>query len=64
VIARDGRSFEKIEYGHLGGPSQPLGRERIFEKFMDCRQAFGDPAAAERMAAAEIGLDAAPLSPN
>jgi hypothetical protein len=60
VTTKDGRSFEKIEYGHLGGLSQPLGRKRILEKFMDCTQAFGDSAAAERMAVAVIGLDAAP----
>jgi hypothetical protein len=37
----------------------PWGK-RILEKFMDCTQAFGDSAAAERMASAVIGLDAAP----
>jgi 2-methylcitrate dehydratase PrpD len=63
VLTEDGRTFEAIEYGHSGGPSQPLGRARVREKFLDCTRAYGDRVLGERLAAAVIGMrDAATLA--
>jgi hypothetical protein len=47
-------SFEAIEYGHFGWPSQPLGRARIREKFLECTQVYGERVLAERLAAAYL----------
>ena len=60
VHLRDGRSLRCRKPASYGSPDRPMAREAVVAKFMGNAIRAIEPAAAERLAACVLSLDAAP----